>query len=199
MINYLSQSIAYFFAKKNIIPMEEIDSYIYGFQIILISFINWGIILLIMLAVDKTPETLLYIASVILLRHHTGGYHASTHIRCSLLSISAYVIVLLAIYLFNDDVAKAVSIILILISLVVIFKYAPMTHENNPVKKYSLYKHKRYSRILLFAILSIITIFLLTQKNSLALSLSLGTFQVCVFLLLEKIRNKRRCHSYEVQ
>lgn len=199
MINYLSQSIAYFFIKKNIIPREEIDSYIYGFQIILISSINWGIILLIMLATGKIPETLLYMTSVILLRHHTGGYHASTHVKCSLLSISAYVLVLMAIYFFNFSVARTVSITLILVSLAVIFKYAPMMHENNPVKEYSLYKHKQYSRILLLIIVALLTILLLIRKDSLALSLSLGTFQVCIFLWLEKMKNKRRCHSYEVK
>ncbi len=199
MVNYLSRSIAYFFAKKNIIPNEELDSYIYGFEIILISSVNWGIILLIMLFTGIIPETILYMASVILLRHHTGGYHASTHINCSVLSISSYILILLAIHFLQSNMAMATSISLVLISLCVIFKFAPMTHENNPVKECELHKHKLYSRILSLFITTIVAVLILTQRYSQALSLSLGLFQVSVFLLLENNKNKRRCCRYEIQ
>lgn len=190
MITYLSKSIAHFFTQKKIIPEEEIDSYIYGFEIMLINSINWGIILLIMAISGDVFETLLYMISVILLRHHTGGYHASTCYKCSAISISLYLLVLLVLHILSSIFILMVSSILTIISLITIFKLAPIAHENNPVGENHLLKHKVYSRIFAMIIAALITIFLIAQCNTFALSLSLGIFQVSVFLLMEYKKNK---------
>lgn len=79
MINLISKSIARFFAQKNIISYDELDTYTYGYEIIFITIINWSIIFLIILLTKKFTETLFYLLPINVIRKHTGGYHANTH------------------------------------------------------------------------------------------------------------------------
>lgn len=190
MISRLSNSIALFFTQKNIIPSDETDSYAYGFQVILMSSINWGIILLIMLVSQKILETLLYMAFVILLRHHTGGYHANSHLKCCMLSILMYLIVLSIICYTPVSIVTIISLLFGVTTIILVLKLSPIIHQNNPVNKTCLKKHRIFSIVLSFFGMLLIGLFTFTKLNNLSLSISLGMLQVSASLLIEYIRTK---------
>lgn len=192
MISHLSESIARFFYSKNIIPKNEIDSYAYGYQIIFIAIINWGIILAIMLLTGRIVETLMYMLSIIILRHHTGGYHASSHLRCCALSVCIYVLILVLLNITPTDIKYVISILITSISLLLILKLAPIEHRNNSIGESCFKKHRFYSIVLsiFFSLLSIV--FVLLKHITISFSLSLGMFQVSMFLLIEHFINKKR-------
>lgn len=187
MINRLSKSIALFFTQKNIISNSELDSYIYGFQLLLSIILNLSAISLIMIYSGKIKETILYVSSVFILRHHTGGYHAKTPERCFFMTIGVYVLIL---FITNMVTVKLSIIIsgLFLPALIVIIKFAPIVHKNNPVQESDLYRHRQYSVIMSILIACAVIIFVLVKQYTLSLVLSLGIFQVSISLLVEKIR-----------
>ena len=175
MINRLSKSIALFFAKNSIISNDDIDSYIYGFQLLLSILLNLSTISLIMIYSGKIKETILYITSTFVLRHHTGGYHAKTPERCFILTTSI--------------IKPSIIILGLLIpSFIVIWKLSPIVHENNPVRESDLYRHRQYSIIISIFIMCTVIIFVLIKQYTLSLVLSLGFFQVSISLLFEKIK-----------
>ena len=176
MINRLSKSIALFFAKNSIISNDDIDSYIYGFQLLLSILLNLSTISLIMIYSGKIKETILYITSTFVLRHHTGGYHAKTPERCFILTTSIYILILII-----------VNIVTIKPSII-IWKLSPIVHENNPVRESDLYRHRQYSIIISIFIMCTVIIFVLIKQYTLSLVLSLGFFQVSISLLFEKIK-----------
>ena len=182
MINRLSKSIALFFAKNSIISNDDIDSYIYGFQLLLSILLNLSTISLIMIYSGKIKETILYITSTFVLRHHTGGYHAKTPERCFI-----YILILIIV---NIVTIKPSIIILGLLipSFIVIWKLSPIVHENNPVRESDLYRHRQYSIIISIFIMCTVIIFVLIKQYTLSLVLSLGFFQVSISLLFEKIK-----------
>lgn len=190
MINHLSKSIALFFAKKNIISRDELDSYIYGFQIIFSTIFNYSVIVLIMIYTGKFIETVIYICSVFTLRHHTGGYHAKTPMRCCLLSAFVYILVLFALNLTTYTYGIVCAILLLIPSFICILKFAPIVHKNNPVSDKSLKYHKKYSVLFSVLIVLITIVFILIKKYGLAMILTLGMCQVGMSLLVEK--NLRR-------
>lgn len=194
MVNYLAKNIVHFFIKRQIISLSEKNSYIYGFQIIFINIINWGVILFIMLITQQILETLLYMTSVIWLRHHTGGYHAPTHIRCFIISIILYLLILSIIYFGSKNLAAPICLILQAISLIILFKFAPIEHKNNPVNKNLLNRHKYIGRIISLA-LSLCAILLMSSFPNLYLSISLGILQVSVFLIIEHINKQKEGKS----
>lgn len=186
MINHLSKSIALFFAKKNVISMSEIDSYIYGFRIILSTILNWSIVFLIMLYSNKWIETILYVFSVLMLRHHCGGYHAKTPLRCCIMTVIAYVLVLLILHVSTYKYEITLSAVLSLVSLICIIKNAPIVHKNNPVREGDIQHHRRCSIILSLLIACTIIFFILIKQYTLAFVLAIGMFQVSISLLIEK-------------
>ena len=175
MINRLSKSIALFFAKNSIISNDDIDSYIYGFQLLLSILLNLSTISLIMIYSGKIKETILYITSTFVLRHHTGGYHAKTPERCFILTTSIYILILIIV---NIVTIKPSIIILGLLipSFIVIWKLSPIVHE------------RQYSIIISIFIMCTVIIFVLIKQYTLSLVLSLGFFQVSISLLFEKIK-----------
>ena len=187
MINRLSKSIALFFAKNSIISNDDIDSYIYGFQLLLSILLNLSTISLIMIYSGKIKETILYITSTFVLRHHTGGYHAKTPERCFILTTSIDILILIIV---NIVTIKPSIIILGLLipSFIVIWKLSPIVHENNPVRESDLYRHRQYSIIISIFIMCTVIIFVLIKQYTLSLVLSLGFFQVSISLLFEKIK-----------
>lgn len=187
MINRLSKSIALFFAQKNIISNDEVDSYIYGFQLLLSVTLNLSAISLIMIYSGKIKETILYIASTFILRHHTGGYHANTSERCFVMTIGIYILILLIISIVTPELSKIISGLLVP-SLIIILKLAPIVHMNNPVRDGDLYRHRQYSIIISIFITCAVIIFVLIKQYTLSLVLSLGFFQVSISLLFEKIK-----------
>ena len=191
MISHLSKGIASFFVKKKIIPRDQIESYAFGYQIILITMINWGIILLLMICM-KMYETLLYIISVIILRHHTGGYHASSHLRCCILSIMAYLFVVFIIIIMPDRISKIATVFMITSAVIIVFRYAPIEHKNNPISENKIKIHRIYSLVLSIIFFMVVIVFLLSKHYVLALSLSLGMFQVGISLLVEQNIHKQR-------
>lgn len=187
MINRLSKSIALFFAQKDIIPDNELESYVYGFELMLSVILNFSAVALIMIYSGKFTETILYIASTFILRHHTGGYHAKTPERCFLMTIGIYILILFI----ASNVTMKLSVIISLLSvpaLIIILKLAPIVHKNNPVRECDLYRHRRYSIIISILIACAVIIFALIRKYTLSSVLSLGFFQVSISLLIEKIK-----------
>lgn len=195
MIDRLAENTALFFARKKLISADDVDIYIYGLQMIFISALNWGLILLIMLLARRIPETLLYIAAVILLRHHTGGYHADAYYKCGILSVCSYLAVLAALYVFSCTGLYVLSIIPALISAITIYTLAPIVHPNNPGAIKDIRKHKLYSRILFLLLTAAAAALFIFRKDSLALSILLGIFQVSVLLLVEHIRQGKEAEN----
>lgn len=187
MINHLSKSIALFFAQKNIISHNELDSYIYGFQLMLSIILNLSAIFLIMIYSGKIKETILYVASVFFLRHHTGGYHAKTPERCFIMTIGAYILILFIISTVTTELSIIISGLLVP-SLIIILKLAPIVHKNNPIWEEALYRHRQYSIIISILIACAVIVFVLVKQYTLSLVLSLGIFQVSISLLVEKIK-----------
>ncbi len=200
MLNLLSKNIAQFFCEKNIIPLDEINSYAYGYEIMIMSAINWGIIVAIMFVTESYLETISYISVIILMRHHTGGYHAETHLICGIISIASYIIVLFASACLPQNIVAYFIFATIFISFCIVFKYAPVEHKNNPVSKSSIKKHRLCSLIFFILFLATAIVFLYLNYYSLALSISLSLFQVSISILLgiHKNTHQKEGNSNEI-
>lgn len=191
MTRQLAKIIAHFFYNRDVISQENIDTYTYGYEIMLISGINWGTILIIMLITSSFIESLLYMISFITLRHHTGGYHANSHRNCFLLSIASYLSVLLTIYILPEKYALLLSLFFLSISLFSIFLFSPVENRNLPVSFENQRKHRQYSLFFATAFALCSLLFIFKSYTSLSLSLSSSLFQVSIALLVGVYKNKR--------
>ena len=84
---------------KSYIKAEEHHIYSYCFEVIFSGLAFWGSMFIFALLTNTLLPTALYLASFLLFRHTAGGYHASSHLRCFMMSTICYVIFFLGLVL----------------------------------------------------------------------------------------------------
>lgn len=193
MTHRISQSIAHFFVQKNMIEEKYVNIYSYGFEIIISDLVLLLLSFMIMFIFDLSLVMVIYLILFIILRHQAGGYHASTHFSCNcifLLNLGAVLVLLKAVPV---EYTKIIVIILSIISLILIYRLAPVTNKNRPVKSEKIKRFRKNSIIISVTILliSVITIYILKLPR-IALSEAAVVFSVAVALLAETIKQRRR-------
>lgn len=88
MIEYISRLLAKSLSGDNTEKnsCEEIEVLQYGIECIINMLIPLIIIFIYSLIFHKTLDMFIWLFSFLLLRNYIGGYHASSHIRCIVLS-----------------------------------------------------------------------------------------------------------------
>lgn len=134
MSHFLSCKIADFLVQQQQVPEEEWEIYQYGYDTLIYSMEQTILILIIGTLLHQIPGTLLYIAAYFFIRRYTGGYHASTRLSCTLLTLSTYILSLAI----GNALAKAPHLLIIIgilqiIYYILIYRYAPVEHPNKPL------------------------------------------------------------------
>lgn len=139
--------------QQGVIDNSDKKSYEFCFEYVFDLLIYIGSILLIGVAIRSADLTVLYILVMTFLRKTAGGAHASTRLRCSVLSYSIYG---LTVFLSKSRIMFHYSVALccILLCSVAITILAPVDHPNKRFTK----KQKRQLKKICFLILSAIIV-----------------------------------------
>lgn len=117
MITSLAQSIACFLVRNGIIQSENLDIYIYGFEVMISNAISIFIGIVLGLAFSQLIEIASFLFIFVLLRRFCGGYHAQTYLRCNIVFAINITIVLL-ILKFVERCSLYVHLIIVMLSTV---------------------------------------------------------------------------------
>lgn len=172
MLHSLSRNIAVFlFDDNDKFPLEV---YIYGIEICLSSLIGIVAILIISFMIGRFFEGILYIITLFIIRSCTGGYHAPTYFKCNLI--------------FNNYFC----LIIMIISIIIIWLYAPVENVNKKINEKSKKKFKRLS-IIEIVLSSFVAILILCMFHFYQALVIFPTFFVIdISVLVEVILSKRR-------
>ena len=142
MIHRLSKMIADFLLHKNVIPEAEIDIYIYGYETVILGFIDFLIVLAVGFIFNKMITMLIFFAMFISVRLYTGGYHANTVLKCKMVFISICISVSL---LSGFKFPYYLYIFIMLLYLITSFFLAPIENYNKPLTSEEQTKYRRIS------------------------------------------------------
>ena len=95
--------------------------------------VNISVALLIGIIFDRFIHTIVFLSCYCTLRQFTGGYHAKNYTECTLTFAAIY---LITIFVANNiDIVsyKYLSIVILIISMFIIYKLAPLEHRNKPL------------------------------------------------------------------
>ena len=154
MINYICLQISNYLIKEKIITDKEkyIYSYLFScvFEEIMFDFITLatGIIF------HRLITSVLFIIITMPLRYFAGGYHASTPLRCTILSYGIMIIVVLFPQL-SFEHSETIQAIIFFVCIAIIMIVSPVDTENkrfNISDKISLQKKARITVILICGI-----------------------------------------------
>ena len=134
--------------RQKALSADDIDIFAYGLDLLLFTGLTNAALILFGVMVGRLPQTLLHILTFSLLQGLGGGYHATTHLRCFLVTAACWAAAMLfALYL-----PVAAHIFLFIIGVFTVFLFAPIENRNAPMSDKKKCKMRRYTR---FACLSL--------------------------------------------
>ena len=147
MITSLAQHIAVFLLKNEIIDSENLDIYIYGFEIIISSVISILTGLIFGITFSQLLECTFFLIVFILMRSYCGGYHANTYLKCNLI-FAANIFIIMLFLKFNFIYPFYLHIIISIACLVCFVRFAPIKNEYKLLTHNECKKHKMTSIII---------------------------------------------------
>ena len=162
MIHRISKRIANFLLFNNVINKEEIDVYIYGYEMILSSLIDFMIVLITSILFNEFIYMTSFFVMFVSTRLYTGGYHADTFLKCKLVFIT-----LCLIMVGLSEIALNLSIVIpsLIMFIVTVYHLSPVENKNKIISKEAKLKYRNISVILsiIWSITAIITYFSFIQ------------------------------------
>ena len=136
MIDLLSSKISSKFVEHKIITEDMVDIYKYGVEITISSIIGFILILIIDLIFKSLMQALIFYIIFIILRSFTGGYHASSYLKCNLIfSIVASLVIFFSKAATEVRFSTGIINILFLPALSVFIWLAPIENPNKLIEK----------------------------------------------------------------
>lgn len=171
---------------KQIVNNEDKEIYSFGINRVLTIFLNVVTTLVLGLIYGQIFGVMLFFIAFILLRSYSGGYHASTPIKCYVLTvllITAILSVMNFVYLH-----RYVCFGLSLLSGIIIIILSPSEAKNKPLDEIEriIYKRKTVSFLCIEVIIIIVSIGLNYIVISYALMLAIVT--TAISLIVSNVR-----------
>lgn len=187
MLHRLSERIA--LSVCNDSDKIPLDIYIYGFELLVSSVIETISLLLIGLLTGKLIDTIIFIISFSSIRVFSGGYHANSYLKCFIVTVAYYLLVLFSAYImlaFPNRTIILIAIITLFLSLILFILMSPVKSKGKSILNYK--KQKMLSIISLF-INAIVPIILLTlYQNNILIIVYPTIICVDVLIIIESLK-----------
>jgi accessory gene regulator B len=162
------------------------EVYKYGIEILLSTVIDVVLIVFFGTLFGNTLNGLLYLIVFIPLRQFTGGFHAKTHLRCTLCSISVFsLICFINVFLFPYINIIALEVF-ILLGFIVIVIYAPVINVNKILTEKKAKINKKRS-IILYWIICLFALIIFPINVHYSGMIFLTVSSIILMILLEEI------------
>lgn len=188
MLHSLAERIAVFlFENTDEYPLEI---YTYGFELLISSIIETLILIISGVILNSFLETIVFIISFSFIRFFAGGYHAKSYLKCAVVTVIVYLLVIISYELFKDIsfiCQMGVIVLVFLLSFVFVCVFAPIENANKKIEN----KQKTKQIALLILLLEFVLIVTGLLANFSYLLVILPTvFSVDVFMILEILRKR---------
>lgn len=172
---------------KEIISCEELDWLVYGLEKRITTAIVAIAFFLIGLKVAAMPTVISFLLCFYFLRVRTNGYHANSFIGCLMFSLILelfFLVVLLPL------LKSSMLVCLNILSLVIIFVFAPFTSENMHLDKEEFAASRKTSRIRISLLSGIATILYALGVAEIGKGITLGNTMTALLLIIAYIKEK---------
>ncbi len=194
MFNLIAKKVTCRLVATNTIKIEDEEIYIYGLEQFLERLLEWLMIILMGLMVNKVLQTIIFLISFTSLRKYAGGYHAKTKMRCYILTVCVNIIVLCIMKYIKVNIWMCISTLVV--SCVVIFWLAPIGAENKPLEQDEIMTYGMRTRGIMCIQVMMIIILIMFKKYSIAMCIGLAMSIVTFSLVAGKVslgNEKKNC------
>lgn len=192
MIHYMATKVSEKLQKEKVIDSSMIEIYTYGLELIIATIIDIGTLLILAGITKSYVECLLYLLFLIPIRLCTGGYHASNYLNCNLVFLGIYLVILAVAKITPVFLMVPLGILFMVMTLLIVFRYAPIESPYNPLSKEEKESCLKKSRtIIAFEFLLVISAFILLQTYTMYIyvccltSIAVG---ICIMICVRRER-----------
>ncbi|MBR1970244.1 MAG: accessory gene regulator B family protein [Clostridia bacterium] len=186
----LANILTDFCMNRNKIQEDRREIYCYGFKLIIADIINFSIVLIVGLLLNKVFDSILFLITLCGTRQFSGGFHARSFWLCRL----SMIITFISVFAISNIVAKShwelvwcTSInILCVITMAVL---APVIHPNKILTEIQKQKNKIKSIITSF-IMAVISIVLVLLDVDGGVTISITLLAVIVLMIVSLIMHR---------
>ena len=193
MIHQISKQLANFLLRKNAIPENEIDIYIYGYEMLLSELFDFIIVVSIGIIYDKIATMIVFFIMFITTRIYTGGYHANTFARCKeiFFTICMFMILTTDVHISLGSLFAA-----ILIFNVTVYLLAPVDNINKRLSDDEKIKYRDISILTawIWSCIAIITYFNFIEISQ---SIMITALIIAFLMIVGNIKNRMEVKCYE--
>lgn len=189
MIDNLAAKITKVFIKESIIAKDEFRVYYYCFETIISKIIFYSTIFMIAALTNNVQVTIFYYLGFWPLRFSCGGYHADTHMKCYLMSISIYSLNMGVINILPYKFYCILILGAYILSVPLVYVCAPIDHVNRRFSEKEKNILRRRSRIIVIVLL-LSTLMVFNAYQKLAWAISCGVFSATISLIIAWLKRK---------
>lgn len=202
MITKLAKGTACFFSANNIIEKEDEEVYSYGMELVLSAAVNIIISIVVAILTHTVLATFVFLVSFMVLRQVIGGYHAKTHFRCNGILVGILIVFACINTYLPTQSYIYINLICMVVSLVVIIKFAPVAHPNKPMTADKIHKLKLKSRVI--AALMSVLILVLVVADLMCIGLWVSTAMLCASTamrieIISQVRKTARINRLKIK
>ncbi|MDE6021536.1 MAG: accessory gene regulator B family protein [Ruminococcus sp.] len=143
MIAKLASKMTMALKHNKIILENEFEIYQYGLEMIISTIINCAIVVLCGVLLNEILAAALFFILFALIRSSSGGYHASTYLKCNSIFAVNLIAAMFWVKFAHPFYSDICHIIFILIYILMIIKYAPIENPNKPLSDHKKKQSKR--------------------------------------------------------
>ena len=141
----MSKKITNYLCRKQYIHISDKDIYEFGFKLLISDVINFSLVLLIGVALNKLLDGIVFLTVLCGIRRFSGGFHAKTFWLCRIAMIFTFLSVLIVSNgIIIIEMPLLYIILFDIISLIFISVFSPIKHIRKKLTK----KHFRYNKIM---------------------------------------------------
>ena len=174
----------------NLIKKEFFEAYVYGLELLFSFIISTFIILMVGALFNQIISSFVFLVAFIFIRRFTGGYHATTFLKCQICFVSTFISVLLLSKFLPANI-YIVIILPILVGLPLILRYAPIENKYKPLTPKEKIKHK-YTGAVVFTVFDLFSL-LLHKYNEVDSSIMFySLISIIAFIAIPIVKSKSR-------
>lgn len=167
---------------------KDKDVYQYGIEVLISTAINIMLLLVIGIITKTVLLSICHFLILATIRTLTGGYHASTYLRCEILGCVTYITIVLCLEKVTQIFCVSNWLIVCsLMGIITLINFA-ITNKRTVIDK----ELKRLKKKVILRELTWIMLVLLLEDKRIKGGILLSFFAVFLFTIIDKIKNERK-------
>lgn len=186
MITKVANVLTVFLVDRGIISWEDIPIYVYGYEALIASVVNFILVLTLGLMFHQGWQAIVFFVVFALTRIYSGGYHAQSYLKCNLVLAFVYIMTILLCKAIIYNESYYTIVVFVLFYLSVILKFAPVPNVRKQMDNVERARFRE--RILLLSTFwTILTVTFCFFSFTMALNVAITLFVVAVLIVIQEL------------